>query len=119
MACPQWWAVLADVPVKWHRRAPQTRCPPSPGGGGSRAKRAGWGDLLHKQSSPHPAASLTLGVDPPPPGGVKETALLARFDSISPGTALSAKAIKLCRIVDQDLLAHGRIGHPFGQLVEL
>jgi Fe-S oxidoreductase len=28
----------------------------------------GWGDSSGKQSSPHPAASRSLGVDPPPPG---------------------------------------------------
>ncbi len=46
---------------------PAAKAVPTSPEGRSRAKRAGWGDL--PRPAVHPtAASLTLGVDPPPPG---------------------------------------------------
>jgi hypothetical protein len=48
--------------------------PPSPGGGGSRAKRAGWGEFSAgglSEKSPPPRA---FGADLPPPGGGKGSA---------------------------------------------
>jgi len=58
----------AEVPVPSRLRAS-----PSPGGGGSRAQRAGWGE----SASPPPGARLATLADLPPPGGGEEVVLFA------------------------------------------
>ena len=57
--------IESEMSARWCRGSS-----PSPGGGGSRAKRAGWGDLLAKmKASPHPdCLRFAPAVDPPPPG---------------------------------------------------
>src|SRR5712672_1653264 len=70
--------VLEHFPMKRHRFPHQTRCPPSPGGGGSTAERSEGRrggvsfPYLHKRS-PHPAR---FARDPPPPGEGEERARL-------------------------------------------
>src|SRR5262249_44588698 len=49
----------------------QCRNSPSPGGGGSRAQRAGWGEREASLISAHPdRLRFAAAVDPPPPGEV-------------------------------------------------
>src|SRR5262245_34540497 len=61
---------LAMASVEPHDAAFSRPSSPSPGVGGSQAKRAGWGDLLRKEVHPTPSriSLRSMRADPPPPG---------------------------------------------------
>src|SRR6185436_18742694 len=76
---------------------------PSPGGGGSRAKRAGWGELplLAQEITPPRLPSLRSAVDPPPPGEGEESQVArqnpVKAPSPPPATASSRSDWRRCR----------------------
>src|SRR5262249_6901277 len=91
--------------------------PPSPGGGGSRARRAGWGDLSCKPAHRTPALRFRSASPPPLQGRVRRDRPCGRCRFIRSRPALvtfpaaTTRALLACRSVIRERPARGCGGY--------